>query len=175
MEFDLHPTVTLRTGTFSAVVAPEDAVLAGINDNPVLQRFLFLFVSGNYSRLLPGINRRSVNIEVRRAFTAYQLLHILQESYHTIVWVEHDPSLYEDAAEMAVQVGAGLRQLGQGSLVVLSTPAPDPHFEEMSRMADRAFYLASPLAPLPRPRAKGRGKVRFPAGLPRGQTTLEGT
>ncbi|MDD5048198.1 MAG: hypothetical protein PHH09_04650, partial [Methanoregulaceae archaeon] len=78
MEFDLHPAVPLRTGTFSAVIAPDDVVLAGLNDNPVLQRFLFLFISGNYSRLLAGINRRSVNIEVRRAFTAFQLLTILR-------------------------------------------------------------------------------------------------
>ena len=79
MEFDLHPTVTLRTGTFAALLAPEDLVLAGLNDNPVLRRFLFLFVSGNYSRLLSGINRRSVTIEVRRAFTAFQLLTILRD------------------------------------------------------------------------------------------------
>jgi len=77
MEFDLHPSVTLRSGTFSAVVAPEEVVLAGLNDNPVLRRFLFLFVSGNYSGLLSGINRRSVSIEVRRAFTAFQILQIL--------------------------------------------------------------------------------------------------
>lgn len=174
MEFDLHPSVTLRTGTFSAVVASGETVLSGLNDNPVLQRFLFLFVSGNYSRLLSGINRRSVNIEVRRAFTAFQLLQILRESYHTIVWVEHDPFLYEGAEEMAAQVGEGLRQLGQGSLVVLYAPSPDPSFEEMSRMADRIFYLASPAAPPPRPRAGRQGRVRYPGGLPRGQKTLEG-
>jgi len=175
MEFDLHPSVTLRSGTFSAVVAPEEVVLAGLNDNPVLRRFLFLFVSGNYSRLLPGINRRSISIEVRRAFTAFQLLQILRESYHTIVFVEHDPSLYEGAGgEIASEVGESLRQLGQSALVVLHAVSPDPSFEEMARLADRIFYVASPSAKPPAPRARGRGRERYPGGLPRGQQTLQG-
>ncbi|OPX67474.1 MAG: hypothetical protein A4E37_01388 [Methanoregulaceae archaeon PtaB.Bin056] len=175
MEFDLHPSVTLRSGTFSAVVAPGEVVLAGLNDNPVLRRFLFLFVSGNCSRLLSGINRRSVSIEVRRAFTAFQILQIIRESYHTIVFVEHDPLLYEGAGEeMAPQVGEALRQLGQGALVVLYTEFPDPSFEAMARLADRVFYLASPAARPPAPRARGRGRERYPGGLPRGQQTLGG-
>ncbi len=174
MELVLHPSVTLRSGTFSAVVAPEDVVLAGINDNPVLSRFLFLFVSGNYSRLLPGINRRTVSIEVRRAFTAFQLLQILRESYHTIVFVEHDPTLYGGAGGVVRQVGEDLRQLGQTSLVVLYTPFPDPAFETLAGLADRVFYLANPVAGPPAPRARGRGKIRFPGKLPRGQQTLEG-
>lgn len=175
MEFDLHPSVTLRSGTFSAVVAPEEVVLAGLNDNPVLRRFLFLFVSGNYSRVLPGINRRSVSIEVRRAFTAFQFLQILRESYHTIIFVEHDPSLYEGTGEdMASQVGESLRQLGQSALVVLYAESPDPSFNDMARLADRVFYVASPAARLPAPRARARGKERYPGGLPRGQQTLGG-
>ncbi|MDH7510476.1 MAG: hypothetical protein QHH04_05480 [Methanolinea sp.] len=174
MELVLGPSVTLRSGTFSAVVAPEDVVLAGLNDNPVLSRFLFLFVSGNYSRLLSGINRRTVSIEVRRAFTAFQLLQILRESYHTIVFVEHDPTLYDGAGSVAQQVGEDLRQLGRGALVVLYTAVPDPSFEAIAGLADRVFYLASPAAGLPAPRARGRGKIRFPGKLPRGQQTLEG-
>jgi hypothetical protein len=45
--------------------------------------FLFLYVSGNYSRLLSSINRSSKNFEVRRAFTAHQLFTILKVS-HTV-------------------------------------------------------------------------------------------
>lgn len=173
MDLDLHPSVSLRSGTFSALVAPEEVVLAGLNDNPVLRRFLFLFVSGNCSRLLTGINRRSVSIEVRRAFTAFQLLQILRESYHTIVFVEHDPSLYEGAGgEMAPQVGEGLRQAGQSALVVLYAESPDGSFEEMARLADRIFYVAGPAARPPAPRARGR--EHSPRRLPRGQQTLEG-
>jgi DNA polymerase I len=96
MEFELHPSVTLESGTFSVVTAPEELVLRGLNGTPALSRFLFLYVCGNYSRLLSGIRRRSAHFEVRRAFTLFQLLAILREAHHTILFLEHDPSLYED-------------------------------------------------------------------------------
>jgi hypothetical protein len=174
MEFDLHPAITLQTGTFNAVIAPEETILAGINDNRVLQRFLFLYVSGNYSRLLTGINRRSVNIEVRRAFTAFQLLQILRESYHTILFVEHDPSLYEGAEELAGQVGEALKEVGSHALVVLYTPRPDSSFEKMTRFADRVFYLATGAGPGAGREKPRRSRIRYPGGAPREQTTLEG-
>jgi hypothetical protein len=174
MEFDLHPSVTLRTGTFSALVAPEDLVLAGLNDSPVLSRFLFLFVCGNYSRLLSGINRRSVSIEVRRAFTAFQLLTILRESYHTIVFVEHDPGLYEGAGEEIIpEVARALQAAGQGAVVVLYTPVADESFSSLAELADRFFSLSPPPAP-PLPWARRAGRIRRPADRPRNQTTLEG-
>lgn len=174
MEFDLHPSVTLASGTFSALVAPEELVLAGLNDNPVLKRFLFLFICGNYSRLLSGINRRSVNIEVRRAFTAFQLLTILRESYHTIIFVEHDPCLYEGAGEEVIpQLAQALKDAGQGSAVVLYTPVTDRTFIGVTLRADRFFSLA-PASPFPLLRARRGGKMRHPSGPPRGQTTLEG-
>ncbi len=97
MEFELHPSVILESGTFSIVTAPEELVLRGLNGTPALSRFLFLYVCGNSSRLLTGIRRRSAHFEVRRAFTLFQLLTILGEAHHTILFVEHDPSLYEDA------------------------------------------------------------------------------
>ena len=174
MEFDLHPAITLRTGTFAALVAPEDLVLASLNDNPVLRRFLFLFVSGNYSRLLSGINRRSVTIELRRAFTAFQLLTILRESYHTILFVEHDPGLYEGSGkEVVPQVAQALKGAGQNAAVVLYSPVPDPVFSLVAERADRFFSLSPPTFPA-RPRPHRGGPVRHPPGLPRGQTTLEG-
>jgi hypothetical protein len=174
MEFDLHPAITLQTGTFNAVIAPEEAILAGINDNRVLQRFLFLYVSGNYSRLLTGINRRSVNIEVRRAFTAFQLLQILRELYHTILFVEHDPSLYDGAEELADQVGHALKEAGERALVVLYAPRPDPSVEKMTRFATRVFYLAPGAGPGAGRGIPHRSRIRYPGGPPREQTTLEG-
>jgi hypothetical protein len=174
MEFELHPSVTLRTGTFSAVVAPEDLVLAGLNDNPVLSRFLFLFICGNYSRLLSGINRRSVSIEIRRAFTAFQLLTILRESYHTIVFVEHDPGLYEGAGEEVIPgVAQALRAAGREAVVALYAPVADESFSAIAEHADRFFSL-SPDPPQPFPSARRAGRIRRPADRPRGQTTLEG-
>lgn len=43
---------------------------------------------------------RTTELDIRRAFTAFQPMTILEEARHTFVIVEHDPMLYEDAAEM---------------------------------------------------------------------------
>ena len=75
MEFDLHPSVTLESGTFSVVISPEETILRGLNEELPLSRYLFLFVCGNYSRILNGIQRRTAHFEIRRAFTAHQLPH----------------------------------------------------------------------------------------------------
>ena len=47
-------------------------MVSAINSNVDLQRFLFLYIGGNYSRILSGINRQSKNFDVRRAFTAHR-------------------------------------------------------------------------------------------------------
>ena len=36
-------------------------------------------------------------LEVRRAFIVFQLMTILEEKHHSILIVENDPLLYEDA------------------------------------------------------------------------------
>ena len=37
---------------------------------------------------------------MRRAFTVFQLMNILQENHHSFLILEHDPQLYEDAGEI---------------------------------------------------------------------------
>jgi DNA polymerase I len=141
MEFELHPSVTLESGTFSVVTAPEELVLRGLNGTPALSRFLFLYVCGNYSRLLTGIKRRSAHFEVRRSFTLFQLLSILREAHHTIIFVEHDPSLYEDAGGLLPEVAGALAEAGRTAAVVLYAPRPDPTLRALARQADRVFCL----------------------------------
>ncbi|MCX6698226.1 MAG: hypothetical protein NTV84_11930, partial [Methanoregula sp.] len=96
--------MNLYPGTFNAVIAPEKVMVFALNSNADLQRFLFLYVSGNYSRLLTAIDRTSKNFEVRRSFTAHQLFTILKEASHTVVLVEHDPTLFDGAEKMLPQV-----------------------------------------------------------------------
>ena len=70
MLIELSKGITLHPGSFTAVIAPEKKILSALNSNADLQRFLFLYVCGNYSRILSGISRTSNNFEVRRPFTA---------------------------------------------------------------------------------------------------------
>ena len=49
-------------------------------------------------------------MDVRRAFTSFQLMTILDENHHSFLILEHDPLLYEDASEMVEYVAQHLRQ-----------------------------------------------------------------
>lgn len=173
MEFDLHPSITLQTGTFNALIAPEALAAGALNENGELQRFLFLYVCGNFSRLLPAISRRSTNFDVQRAFTAYQLQAILAGSHHTVIFVEHDPSLYEGAAEVIDAVASALHDVGESSLVILYAPREDATFRALAQQADRVFYFALPAVPSS-PRIRRPPRRRHGEGSVREQTTLEG-
>src|SRR5512136_1625145 len=131
MLIELRKGMTLYPGTFNAVIAPGKVVISALNTNTDLQRFLFLYVSGNYSRLLTEINRSSKNFEVRRAFTAHHLVTILTEAGHTVVLVEHDPTLFEGAETTLPQVAGILREAGRESLVILYAPAVDRTFSSL--------------------------------------------
>jgi DNA polymerase I len=137
----LRKGITLQQGTFTAVVAPEPVILSALNDNPDLGRFLFLFLCGNYSRILSRINRTSSNFEIRRPFTADQLLTALKEASHTVIFIEHDPTLFDGADRLLVPVAAALRDAGHEALVILYSPAMDRSFAALARQADRVIEI----------------------------------
>jgi len=142
MLIELRKGMTLHPGTFNAVIAPEKVMVAALNNTTDLQRFLFLYVSGNYSRLLSSISRSSKNFEVRRAFTAHQLFTILKEASHTVVLVEHDPTLFDGAEVMIPQIAGMLKESGRESLVILYSPTVDHTFSLLMRQADHLIEIA---------------------------------
>jgi DNA polymerase I len=142
------------------------ALVDAINSNPNLQRYKVLFVSGNYSRILSRLNRNITELDVRRAFTCFQLMTILDENRHSFLIVEHDPLLYEDADHMIEYVAQHLRQTSREATVLLYSPALDPYLEKMTPLADRVFcFYEMPKAP-----AKSRAKAGV---MPGSQATLE--
>jgi len=72
-----------------------------------------LYVTGNYSGILTSLDRRFSELEIRRGFTVFQLMTILEEAHHSLILVEHDPMLYEDAREMAEYIAGALQQAAQ--------------------------------------------------------------
>lgn len=137
----LRKGITLRQGTFTAVIAPEPVILSALNDNPDLGRFLFLFLCGNYSRLLSSIDRTSSNFEICRPFTADQLFTALKEAGHTVIFIEHDPTLFDGADRLLAPVAAALRDAGREALVILYSPAMDRSFAVLARQADRLIEI----------------------------------
>jgi len=167
MDFELYPTIALRERSFNVLVAPREMFIQALNRNLNLQRFKVLFVSGNYSGILSKLDRRFTELEVRRGFTVFQLMTILEEAHHSLIIVEHDPMLYEDAAEMVEYVSHALGDASKDAAVLLYSPAVDPFLEDLMKNADRVFYFDEGPRAAPRMVAKALPKTQ------RDQTTLE--
>ncbi len=128
---------------FAAVVASEEEMIALFARRPELKRYLFLYISGNSSRLLTRIGDRNATFDVRRAFTTHQLLTILRDACHTIIFIEHDPVLFEaSGGGMTAAIGQTMAEVAAGSLVILYTMVPDRSFGVLAAYADRIITLA---------------------------------
>ena len=110
MGFELHPAINLDMRAFHILVSPLQMLMRALNDHLDLQRFEVLFICGNFSRILSGLDRRFASLQVRRAFTVFQLMAVLEDSRHTLLIIEHDPLLYEDAEEMVEYVSQAMCQ-----------------------------------------------------------------
>ncbi len=94
---------------------PAFIMAIGINFCAILIHHLkLLAVQGplHLRELLPHLepigSRRFQDLEIRRAFTVFQLMNILEEARHSLIIIEHDPLLYEDVQGMVEYVSQGL-------------------------------------------------------------------
>jgi hypothetical protein len=141
MTFEIYSSLLMQPGAFSILIAPGERAREVLLQSPHLRRCLTLYVCGNYSRLLPGLDRSPGEFQIRRAFTGFQLVSILKEAHHSVVWVEHDPTLYDDDGVPTRRIAQALKSAAAGSAVVLYAPESDPVLREMERQADRLIYL----------------------------------
>jgi hypothetical protein len=168
MELELQSPLSLVPNSFHVLIGPVEMLIDSLNYNlKELQSIEVLYVPGNYSRILDKLDRRFTELDVRRAFTAYQLLTILKEAYQTLIIFEHDHSLFEDASEMAEYVGQALKEASDSSAVLLYSPWTDRHLDEISKFADRVFVF-NEVHKYVYKRASKKAKPG-----PRGQRTLE--
>ena len=72
--------------TFSILVAPAEMLAGALNSHQELQRYMFLFIYGNYSCILSQLDRNTC-LKVRRAFTVFRLMIILEENHHSFLIV----------------------------------------------------------------------------------------
>jgi len=173
MDAEADLRLEIQPWAFNVLVAPEDIAIGLLRSRLGQGRFLSLYVCGNYSRLLSGINLRNVELDVRRAFTASQLLSIAEEAHHTFVFIEHDPTLYSESDGMTEYVSLALRELSRESTVVLYSSGLDDQLRAISIKADRVFCLERSLARSERPqRREAHGRVRY-GRIPGSQRTLE--
>ena len=167
MEIELHPAVSLLPETFNILVAPVEMLVEALNSHLNLQRYKVLYIPGNYSRILSRLDRKITELEIRRAFTVFQLMTILEENHHSFLIIEHDPMLYEDAKEMVEYVAQALKQTSREATILLYSPALDPHLQKITELADRVFCFYE----MPRAPAKSRAKAE--QKMQGAQATLE--
>ena len=72
MDFELHPTVSLKERSVNVRVAPREHFIAMLNHNLNLRRYKVLFVTGNYSGILSRPHRRFTKLEIKCGFTTFQ-------------------------------------------------------------------------------------------------------
>ena len=173
MFVELQKGMVLQPGTFNAVVTPEAVVISMINSNADLQRYLFLFVGGNYSRILSGVHRTATNFDVQRAFTAHQLFIILSTASHTFIFVEHDATLYDGAWDMITSIAGALLEISRESTVILYSPTPDWAFRALIHDANRVYFLSVPEELRDRYSNNRTHWRLLPAGPNRNQKTLD--
>ena len=167
MEIELNPAISLLPESFNVLISPANMLIDSLNNHLELQRYKILFISGNYSRILSHLNRNFTEVDIRRAFTSFQLMTILEENHHSFLIIEHDPMLYEDANEMVEYVAQHVKQTSREATVLLYAPVLDPYLQTMTELADRVFcFYESSHAP-------ARGKVKAEIKIPGSQATLE--
>ena len=106
------------------------------------------------------LHRRFTGLEIRRGFTTFQLMAILEEEHHSLIIIEHDPILNEDSLEMVEYVSQAMRQAAQEATVLLYSPGIDPFLEDLARSADRVFYFEEGPQPTPKLSAKTWQKMK---------------
>lgn len=106
-------------------------------------------------------------LEIRRGNTPFQLMTILEEAHHPLIFVEHDPLLYEDAKEIAEYVSQAMREAAKEATVLLYAPGADPYLVELVKNADCVFYFTEG------PRAETKIVAKANPRVQRSQTTLE--
>jgi len=141
MEFQILPGITAEQNSFTVLIADENVASRTIEDHLNSFNLTFLYICGNFSRVLSRIKNRRVNFDVRRAFTAFQLLAILEESHHSSIFMEHDPTLFEDYRELIEYVSLALKDRSGNSTVLLYSPHSDPFLSEISLKADRIVVI----------------------------------
>jgi hypothetical protein len=85
MEIELHPAISLVEEIFNVLVAPAEMLVDALNSHLNLKRYKVLFVGSNYFRILSKLNRNITELDVRRGFTSFQLMMILDENHHSVL------------------------------------------------------------------------------------------
>jgi len=144
-EVELLPSIKpIHSGVLTAITSPTDFdVERIILDYLNTYRDGLLYVCGNYSLIISRIGRVKHQFDVRRAFTTYQLLQILEETEHEMVFIEHDVTLSEEVRGSLMEaLFLAMKDVARkGSIVVFYSTNVDAFTEYVAKNADRYIQI----------------------------------
>jgi hypothetical protein len=101
-----------------------------------------LYISRNSSLILPRFSKLKLDFDVRRAFTAHQLLQILEEVHQSILFIEHDGSEDRLSDGFIETLFLGIRDVARrGTVVVVYSYRMDKFMDFVARNADRFIIV----------------------------------
>jgi len=135
-------SVTIRNG-LNALIAPKEIGVKTVEDYAKYHRYGLLYVYGNYSEISTDVKEE---FDVNRVFTIYQLLSILKEFYHDVMFIEHDKMLFEDFGNVDVtamleNLYIALKNAARGKVVIYYSTKSDYAFDYIAKKADRFIYF----------------------------------
>jgi|Deesub1362A_J573_1020465.scaffolds.fasta_scaffold00627_18 hypothetical protein len=169
-------SVTIRAG-LNAIRGPVDVAVMAVKNYVDNHPFSMLYICGNQSRVLDHLRG---DFDVRRAFTVYQLFSILEDVYQDVVFIEHDPLLFEDVGRdgnysLVEILSLAMKDVARRRLVLYFSTTQDVFFDVIVKNSDRVlFFEKEPGGYFIAESESYRGCRRFHHRfLPKGQTTLK--
>ena len=143
MDLEWHPDILVPERMITAIVGPPQVVIDGLNScRLTMRRYPLLYVCSNYSRVLPGLHRSLTGFSVRRGFTSDQISTIIGECDTTYLFIEHDPSLYEDDTRMMPvvtnKIGTFAREHGT---VIIYSDGVDRFMRYIMKASQRVYLF----------------------------------
>lgn len=117
-------------GLLASCRPPIELLIQAHNCNLNLQCYQLISACDNYSCVLGKLERKFTDLAIHQPFIMFKLMTIPKEARHSIIIVEGDPTLYEDAAEMTEYVSYAMSNAAKDSAVLLCSPGTAPFLEE---------------------------------------------
>jgi hypothetical protein len=144
MDLEWQPDILIPERMITVITGPRRVVIDGLDRSKgTIRRYPLLFVCSNFSRILPELSRTVTGFSVRRGFTGDQVSAIIGGCDATYLFVEHDPSLYEDDARLIPVVVNKIKAFAhENGTVIVYSEGSDRFMCQIMRAAHRVYLYA---------------------------------
>ena len=141
MDLEWHPDILIPERMITVITGPPQIAVDGLDSSRgTIRHYPLLYVCSNFSRVLPGLSRMVTGFSVRRGFTGDQVSAIIGGCDATYLFIEHDPSLYEDDTRLIPVVVNKLMTFARESgTVIVYSDGTDRFMRQVTRAAHRVY------------------------------------